>query len=426
MITLKEKHKRDEAIIQEVIRDSDLDKLDATYRQIDDMLDGLSPEGRQALAPIDQAIEKAQQSIQKVASASGNLATLDNLKASRTISNLVLLQSTLVQVFQQMPKIMNVVKRGLSKHLTRGPYEGVKESVTLRGNYLTENYQNMPLREVLLLLEKKREEESPLSQKGISIRRLADELHITKDEVMEVMRELGMDTGIGGRSAIQPEDAQRIFVALTSADPQTGEEPEVEIEDPQKRQALGQKIVKMAVAGEEEAAPEAEPGEPGEPDKPDEGETEPEEKMGPDSPIKDLLGDAAERAHALIKSSMRPKGFFAGLSSALGGDLPFGVTSDSLATGILALPFKDFTRLVDNAAAIKIQMDSDAAKEVAATTEKGTEGAEAASAATRGGKVSISKLGGAMDKRGLRGTTKNTVMDFFRTLVGKGPIEFSE
>lgn len=392
-ITLKQQREQDQRIIQEAISDADLDKLNVTYTQIDQVLNGLSDEGRQALSPISTAIEQAQKNIQQVAGTPGT--AIPDALVSKTISQLVLLQSIMVQVFQQLPKIMNVVKRGMSKHLSRSPYEGQKESITLQGKYLTENYERMTLQEVVLMLEK-----ADLLEQ--------DEGVINLVTLYKRLYQQAQESGLAGDMDAKTFRDEVIKPAMTEFDIPIGSardkltEPQVNV--------LMDKVFKTE--------------RPGTPRRTSRGTTE-EEEVGPDSPIwAHLRGtEGADKAAIdLIKTAMEPKGFFNKLKSALKGEgLPFGLNADAFAKGILALPFKDFTKLVDNSGAIKIQMDPDKAKEVTQTTQAG--GKETTG---RGNRIRVSKIGNAMEKHGIKGGQKDTILKFFNTLVGRGPIEFAK
>lgn len=312
-MTLREQHQMQ--LLMERLSPEEIRKFAGVFQRINKIL------ADKDLPSLKNAVEQARNALADVAEK--GVVSLQSIDKAKTMSDLVLLQSMIVQLFRMIPSIMELV--------------GTKQEIArrLRG---------------MLIMEK--DEPFKLSKKGMTMKQLASELDITKDELMDVMRELGISTQIGGRAAITPDQAQEIFVALTSVDvkgtPPAEQTPvEKAAAGAQKNPQLKQKIEQLA----------------------DEG--------GAGQKVVDALGgeasDQVRRLENMIKSSLKQRGFLKGLFL---GRMPFGLDQQDVVNDFLDMPWDQFQALAKQtkaAGATQVGISSDDAKEVA-TAVKGAKG----------------------------------------------------
>lgn len=279
------------------------------------------------LPEIKRALDSARTALADIARG-GDIQS--SPKKIKVMSDLVLFQSMMIQLFRMIPSIMQLV--------------GPQNEIVRRLNNL-------------MLLEKDEAPSGPLKDK-YSTKTLAAELDIEKEELVDVMGQLGIRNP-GAISSLTAAQAQQIFTALTSAevkDPEPGQEMEP-IEKAaigaQKNPQLGQEI-KQAAAEEQQAGGEGEAG-------------------GVQKVVDALGGEASDqvsRLEAMIKSSTKQRGFLKGLFL---GRMPFGLDQQAIVNDFLDMPYDQFQKLANQVKGedMQVGISSDDAKELAASVKKG-------------------------------------------------------
>ena len=411
--TLKEQHRQRQMIL-EAISDADLNKLNDTFEQFDDLLGDIN------LPSVQQALDKARKAVTQAASRPGD--ALPNSVTGSTIAQLLMLQSMLLGVFQSLPKIMRVVKGNLPKMLTNTRMsESSVSRLRSRGRMLLEKeFDASELGGSGPDLELDTGESKPATDRqGV----------VTYDAMVKRMYKQAKEQGLKDLPATPKAFGKKVV-----------------------RPAMEELDIKMQPGGARGKFTETEVNQILDKvfsTKRPEIKTRRKSRPGADRnemakvPVWSFLRqqgsegqNAIADAQKLIAQAMRPKGFLNKLKFALkGGELPFGLSADKMAQEILSLPLVNFLQLVDRSRrAGQMELPIEKAQEIADTAEqtkgKGAEEeavVDTGSAKAGGKKMSVNRLERALQSSQLPKNNQRAVVSFFKNnLVGKGPIEFIE